>query len=88
MPTIYGIRSDSNARPFCESRLPRPASPEGCWEDRHRLVNTSDDLRAWIREEMRRTGKSKTRIIVDTLEEVRKTSRSRGRHSRQPRPNR
>jgi hypothetical protein len=43
-----------------------------------------DELRAWIDEEMRRTGKSKTQVIVDALEEVRKTSRSRGRHQRQP----
>ena len=50
---------------------------EGRWEDRHRLVNfyASDDLRAWIEEEMRRTGKSKTQVIVDALEAQRRKPR-------------
>ena len=66
--------------------MPGPMSPEGPWGERHRLVNfyADDELRAWIDGEVRRTGKSKTQVIVDALEEVRKTSRSRGRHLRQP----
>jgi hypothetical protein len=49
-------------------------SPEGRWEDRHRLVNfyAPDELREWIEEEMRRTGQSKTQVIVGALEEARK----------------
>ncbi|MGH9821632.1 MAG: hypothetical protein ACREDR_00015 [Blastocatellia bacterium] len=34
-----------------------------------------DALRAWINEEVRRTEKSKTQIIVDTLEEARRRIR-------------
>jgi len=55
-------------------QMPRPISPEGRWTDRHRLVNfyASDDLRAWIEEEVRRTGKTKTQVIVDALEAQRR----------------
>jgi hypothetical protein len=61
-------------------------SPKGRWEDRHRLVNfyAPGDLRAWIEEEIRRTGKSKTQVIVDALEEVRRAHRSSGRYVRRP----
>jgi len=66
--------------------MARPRSPEGPWTDRHRLVNfyAPDDLRAWIEEEMRRTGKSKTQVIVGALEEQRRESTPRGRRSRPP----
>jgi hypothetical protein len=51
----------------------RLTSPEGRWNDRHRLVNfyASDDLRAWIEDEMLRTRKSKTQVIVHALEQQR-----------------
>jgi hypothetical protein len=64
--------------------MPRPVSPEGRWEDRHRLVNfyAPDDLRAWIEEEMRRSGQSKTQVIVGALEEVRRARTPRGRRPR------
>ena len=50
--------------------MPRPTPPEGRWTDRHRLVSfyASDELRAWIEDEVRRTAKSKTQLIVDALE--------------------
>lgn len=62
--------------------MPRPVPPEGRWTDRHKLVNfyASDDLRQWIEDEMRRTGKSKTQVIVDALEEQRR--KRLGRRSR------
>jgi hypothetical protein len=61
--------------------MPRPVPPEGRWDERHRLVSfyASDDIRTWIDEEMRRTGESKTQVIVRALEEQRRTPRSRGR---------
>ena len=50
--------------PFlAESRaMPRPVPPEGRWTDRHRLVSfyAADELRVWIKEEMGRTGMTKT----------------------------
>ena len=51
--------------------MPRPVPPEGRWIDRHRPVAfyASGDLIAWIEEEMGRTGKSKTQVIVGALEE-------------------
>lgn len=66
--------------------MPRPVSLEGRWDARHKLVAfyASDDLREWIEEEMQRTGKSKTQVIVDALEDVRRADTSRGRHSRRP----
>lgn len=59
--------------------MPRPVPPEGRWTDRHRLVSfyASDDLRAWIEDEVQRTGKSKTRVIVDALESQRRSQRRR-----------
>lgn len=53
--------------------MPRPIPPEGRWTDRHRLVSfyASDELRAWIEAEVRRTGRSKTQVIVDALEQRR-----------------
>jgi hypothetical protein len=59
--------------------MPRPIPPEGRWTDRHRLVSfyASDELRAWIEDEVRRTGKSKTQVIVDALEAQRRSRRSR-----------
>ena len=67
--------------------MPRPVSPEGRWEDRHRLVNfyAPDDLREWIEQEMRRTGQSKTQVIVGALEEARKArTADAGRSRRSP----
>jgi hypothetical protein len=57
--------------------MPRPVPPEGRWTERHKLMSfyISDELRAWIDEEVRRTGKSKTRVIVDALEEARQRTR-------------
>jgi len=53
--------------------MPRPIPPEGRWTERHRLVSfyASDELRAWIEAEVRRTGMSKTQVIVDALEQLR-----------------
>jgi hypothetical protein len=67
--------------------MPRPVPPEERWTDRHKLVGfyASDELRAWIEEEMERTGKSKTQVIGDALEEVRHAGTARGKHSRRPR---
>jgi hypothetical protein len=64
--------------------MPRPVSPQGRWEDRHRLVNfyAPNELRAWIEEEMRRTGQSKTQVIVGALEEARRARPTDGSHSR------
>jgi hypothetical protein len=58
--------------------MPRPVPPEGRWTDRHRLVSfyAADDLRKWIDNEVERTGKSKTQVIVDALEADRKKRRS------------
>ena len=59
--------------------MPRPIPPEGRWTDRHRLVSfyASDELRAWIEEEMHRTGRSKTQVIVDALEAQHRSQRRR-----------
>jgi hypothetical protein len=53
--------------------MPRPIPPEGRWTDRHHLVSfyASDDLRQWIKAEVRRSGRSKTRVIVEALERLR-----------------
>ena len=53
--------------------MPRPVPPEGRWTDRHRLVSfyASDEFRAWIEEEMGRTGMRKTQVIVEALEQQR-----------------
>ena len=53
--------------------MPRPVPPEGRWTERHKLMSfyVSDDLRAWIDEEARTTGKSKTQVIVEALEAAR-----------------
>ena len=50
--------------------MPRPTPPEGRWTDQHHRVTfyASDELRAWIDDEVRRTGKTKTQVIVDALE--------------------
>ena len=54
--------------------MPRPVPPEGRWTDRHRLVSfyASDELWEWIDEEVRRSGMSKTRVIVGALEAKRR----------------
>ena len=54
--------------------MPRPRPPEGRWNDRYRVLHfyASDELRAWIEQEMRETGKSKTQVIVEALEEHRR----------------
>lgn len=56
--------------------MPRPVPPEGRWVERHRLVSfyASDELREWLDQEVRRTGKSKTQIIVQALERQRLAS--------------
>ncbi len=62
--------------------MPRPVPPEGRWTERHRLVSfyASDELREWIEEQVRRTGISKTQVIVGALEaERRKRLRKRPR---------
>lgn len=66
--------------------MPRPVSPEGRWEERHRLVNfyADDELRAWIEEEMHRSGQTKTQVIVGALHEIRNARTSRGRSQRRP----
>lgn len=53
--------------------MPRPVPPDGRWTDRHRLVSfyASDALREWLEEEVRRTGRSKTQVIVQALERAR-----------------
>jgi hypothetical protein len=53
--------------------MPRPRSPAGRWEDRHQVLHfyASDELREWIEAEMRATGKTKTQVIVEALEELR-----------------
>jgi repressor LexA len=53
--------------------VPRPVPPEGRWVERHRLVSfyASDELREWLDQEVNRTGKSKTQIIVHALEQQR-----------------
>jgi hypothetical protein len=60
--------------------MPRPVSPGGLWDDSHRRVTfyASEDLLDWIEDEMRRTGLSKTQVIVEALEEFR-TKRRRGK---------
>lgn len=63
--------------------MPRPVPPEGRWVERHRLVSfyASDEIRDWIDDEMRRTGQSKTQVIVRALEKQRRAHRSvGGRH--------
>ena len=68
--------------------MPRPVPPEGRWIERHRLVSfyASDDVRNWIEEEMRRTGESKTQVIVRALEAQRRAHRlPSGRRRRTPR---
>jgi hypothetical protein len=64
--------------------MPRRVSPQGPWEERHRRVTfyAEDDLRAWIEDEMRRTGQSKTEVIVGALEEARSARTPAGGHSR------
>jgi hypothetical protein len=67
--------------------MPRPVPPEGRWVERHRLVSfyASDDVREWIDEEMRRTGQSKTQVIVYAIEAQRRardSSRTRTRRGR------
>lgn len=72
----YGLRCVFHELPICQSRLimPRPVPPEGRWTERHRLVSfyASNEVRAWIDEEVRRTGESKTQVIVHALEEQRR----------------
>ena len=67
--------------------MPRPVPPEGRWTDRHRLVSfyASDELVAWIEVEMRRSGRSKTQVIVAALEKERRVESSSSRRRRQPR---
>ena len=50
--------------------MPRPLPPDGSWTDQHHRLTfyISDELRAWIEDEMRRTGMSKTQVIVEALE--------------------
>ena len=50
--------------------MPRPIPPEARWTDRHQRLTfyVSDELLAWIEDEMRRTGQSKTQVIVEALE--------------------
>jgi hypothetical protein len=71
--TVYDVLYEL---PFCQSRLimPRPVPPEGRWTDRHHLVSfyASDELRDWINEEVRRSGMSKTQVIVSALEAKRR----------------
>lgn len=64
--------------------MPRPVPPEGRWVERHRLVSfyASDELREWLDQEVRRTGKSKTQIIVQALEQQRAMADNRTRRSR------
>jgi hypothetical protein len=54
--------------------MPRPAPPEGPWDDRHHRVTfyASDELLAWVEEEMGLTGRSKTQVIVHALEQQRR----------------
>lgn len=67
--------------------MPRPVPPEGRWTDRHRLVSfyASTELIEWIEEEMRRTGASKTQVIVSALEERQEAGSSRPRPVRRTR---
>ncbi len=67
--------------------MPRPVPDEGRWTDRHRVVSfyASTELIEWIEEEMRRTGASKTQVIVTALEDRRKAGSSRPRPVRRPR---
>jgi hypothetical protein len=67
--------------------MPRPVPPEGRWTDRHRVVNfyASTELIEWIEEEMRRTGVSKTQVIVRALEDRRKAGSDRPRSGRRRR---
>lgn len=64
--------------------MPRPVPPEGRWVERHRLVSfyASDELREWLDQEVRSTGKSKTQIIVQALEHQRALGENRRRRSR------
>ena len=66
--------------------MSRRRGGEGRWTDRHRVVHlyASDDLIEWIEEEMRRTGASKTQVIVAALEERRQAGSSRRRPVRRP----
>ena len=88
--TVYGLRTTAYlpCPPFCESPLtmPRPVPPEGRWTERHRLVSfyASDELRGWLEEEVRRTGTSKTQVIVAALEEQRRSSTAERPPSQQP----
>lgn len=72
----YGLRCAFYELASLHGRLtvPRPVPPEGRWVERHRLVSfyASDDVRDWIDEEMRRTGQSKTQVIVHALEAQRR----------------
>jgi hypothetical protein len=54
--------------------MPRPVPREGRWVDRHSVVNfyASDEIRGWIDDEMRRTGMSKTQVIIDAIEAQRR----------------
>jgi len=65
--------------------VPRPVPAEGRWIDRHRLVSfyASDEVREWIEDEIKRTGMSKTQVIVHALEAQRGGSSAR---RRRPRP--
>jgi hypothetical protein len=78
---VYDVWVSAYHHPLCERSLimPRPTPPEGRWTDRHRVVHfyASDELHAWIKDEMHRTGKSKTQIIVDALEAQRRSQQRR-----------
>jgi hypothetical protein len=82
----YRLRCVFHKLPFRRSGLtmPRPVPPEGRWTERHRLVSfyASDEVRAWIDEEMGRTGESKTQVIVHALEAQRRARRSAGMRHR------
>jgi hypothetical protein len=83
----YGLSCIVRDPAFYEDWLtvPRPVPPEGRWIERHRLVSfyASDEVREWITEEMRRTGESKTQVIVNALEAQRR-ARSPSRGARRP----
>jgi predicted DNA-binding protein len=53
--------------------MPRPVPPEGRWTERHKLVSfyASDELRAWLDAEVKRTGRTKTQVIVEALARLR-----------------
>ncbi len=87
--TVYGLPATVHAQPPAGllrvgDAMPRPVPPEGRWTDRHRVISfyASAELITWIEEEKRRSGRSKTQVIVTALDKERQPQAPSSRRQR------